>query len=131
MGRERVNQVQEAQSILGRIPKEEHTKTQNNQNTQCPLCRTPFSTTDIIQDNELKNEMYNKSIKCECGNIMFLSEYNKHSETLSHIIKLMNNNGYNLFINQDYNMFILYVTIKIPKMFPHKNVLLAYINTEF
>ena len=52
-------------------------------------------------------------------------KYNKHSETLSHIIKLMNNNAYNLFINQDYNMFILYITIKIPKMFPHKNVLLA------
>ena len=52
-------------------------------------------------------------------------KYNKHSETLSHIIKLMNNNVYNLFINQDYNMFILYVTNKIPKMFPHKNVLSA------
>ena len=46
---------------------------------QSSLCWTPFSATDINQDNSLKNEMDNKSIQCEYGNVMSLSEYNKYS----------------------------------------------------
>ena len=75
----------------------------NDQNKKCPLCRAPFSASDINQDNELKNEMDNKSIKCECGNIMMLSEYNKHSEACATIINNMNSQmkNKNIQIQQD------------------------------
>ena len=60
----------------------------NNQNSnvpnslnQCPLCRSSFSKNEIIEDDSLKNEISNKSIKCDCGSIMALSEFVNHSET--------------------------------------------------
>ena len=62
-----------------------------NKNIQCPLCRNPFSPQDIIRDNSLLNEMKQKSIKCECGNIMFLNEYNTHSETCQKVLNDMQN----------------------------------------
>ena len=71
--------------------KKNEMESKSKQNTQCPLCRNTFSLQDIIQDYSLINEMKQKSIKCECGKIMFLSEYNNHSDTCQKIINDMQN----------------------------------------
>ena len=72
-------------------------------NIQCPLCRVPFSYNDIMIDNSLQNELNQKSIKCDCGQIMFLSEYANHSENCATILNNMNNQmqNKNIQIRQD------------------------------
>ena len=56
----------------------------NFSNTQkelkCPLCRAPFLKSEIIQDQNLINDMSNKQVKCECGQILPLIQYSSHSD---------------------------------------------------
>ena len=74
-----------------------------NPNNQCPLCRMAFTYNDIIQDDSLKNEMSQKSVKCDCGQIMFLNEYTNHSENCATFLNNMNNQmqNKNIQIRQD------------------------------
>ena len=61
-----------------------------NTKMQCPMCREKFSQNDITIDYSTSNEMASKQVKCECGKIMSLSNYGKHSETCNTIINQMN-----------------------------------------
>ena len=46
----------------------------------CSSCRTPFKITDIIPDENLRKEMMDIKIKCECSQIMNLLEYSYHCD---------------------------------------------------
>ena len=68
-----------------------YTNTQNiNSTFQCPLCRTPFSINEIIQDINFQNTINKLQIKCECGSIMTLNEYKSHSDACAATINKMN-----------------------------------------
>ena len=60
-----------------------------NSNDQCPLCREKFLSSEIIPDMKLENEMKQKSVKCECGKVMFLTEYSKHSDNCNTLLNNM------------------------------------------
>ena len=58
-------------------------------NLNCPLCRVPFTKSDIIPDQNLNNEMTIKNVKCDCGQIMPLNQYSLHSDNCAVIINKM------------------------------------------
>ena len=62
---------------------------ENKNEFQCPLCRANFSSQDIIPADNLNSEINQKLIKCECGKMMYLSEYTKHSEECQIILNNM------------------------------------------
>ena len=53
---------------------------------KCPLCRAPFIKSDIIPDQNLNDEMSNKQVKCECGEILPLIQYSSHSDNCTVIL---------------------------------------------
>ena len=44
----------------------------------CPLCGKPFGKADILPEQNLKQEIIDMMVKCECGKMMSLSQYSSH-----------------------------------------------------
>ena len=63
--------------------------TSTQKNLSCPLCRNPFTKSDIIPDQNLNIEMSNKYVKCDCGQMMPLNQYSLHSDNCAVIINKM------------------------------------------
>ena len=51
---------------------------ETHQKLNCPSCKTPFTKTDIIQDENLIQKMSNIKVKCECSQVMTLVQYSTH-----------------------------------------------------
>ena len=68
----------------------------------CPLCRVPYEKSDIILDQNLNMEMFNKSVKCDCGQVMPLNQYYSHYDNCAVVIKFVKFSGITQFLADNF-----------------------------
>ena len=56
------------------------TKLQGHLPLECPLCRTAFKQFDYVMATDLQKEIENCKIKCKCGNLISLPQFENHQE---------------------------------------------------
>jgi len=58
-------------------------------NSVCPVCRGPFTSDTLTQNQALKNKIYSAIITCKCGKSIPATQYDSHIDTCpSHLASL-------------------------------------------